>query len=69
MPLTGSLSARYGSKPIIVIGGLGLAVLLPLLPIANSSLTLGLSLFLFGASLGSIETKSGDHSGTAAGSW
>jgi hypothetical protein len=34
------LSARSGSKPIIIIGGLGVAVLLPLLPIANSPLTL-----------------------------
>jgi MFS family permease len=40
MLLTGILSARSGSKPIIIIGGLGVAVLLPLLPIANSPLTL-----------------------------
>jgi predicted MFS family arabinose efflux permease len=61
MPLTGSLSARYGSKPIIIIGGLGLAVLLPLLPIANSPSTLGLSLFVFGASLGSIDVAMNIH--------
>jgi MFS-type transporter involved in bile tolerance (Atg22 family) len=30
MPLTGFLSARCGSKPIIILGGLGVAVLLPL---------------------------------------
>src|ERR1700716_1678196 len=61
MLLTGFLSARYGSKPIIVIGGLGLAVLLPLLPITNSSLTLGFSLFVFGASLGSIDVAMNIH--------
>jgi MFS family permease len=35
MLLTGILSARYGSKPIIIVGGLGLAVLLPMLSIAE----------------------------------
>src|ERR1700736_24389 len=55
MLLTGILSARYGSKPIIIVGGLGLAVLLPMLSIAELPLTLGLSLFVFGASLGSID--------------
>jgi predicted MFS family arabinose efflux permease len=61
MLLTGFLSARYGSKPIIILGGLGLAVLLPLLPIANSALTLGFSLFVFGASLGSIDVAMNIH--------
>ena len=61
MLLTGFLSARYGSKPIIIIGGLGLAILLPLLPIANSPLTLGFSLFVFGASLGSIDVAMNIH--------
>lgn len=61
MLLTGFLSARYGSKPIIILGGLGLAVLLPLLPIASSPLTLGFSLFLFGASLGSIDVAMNIH--------
>lgn len=55
MLLTGILSARYGSKPIIIVSGLGLAVLLPMLSIAELPLTLGLSLFVFGASLGSID--------------
>jgi Major Facilitator Superfamily len=61
MLLTGFLSARYGSKPIIIIGGLGLAILLLLLPIANSPLTLGFSLFVFGASLGSIDVAMNIH--------
>ena len=33
MLLTGVLSARYGSKPIIMAGGIGLALVLPLLTI------------------------------------
>ena len=31
MPMTGMLSARYGSKPIIIAGAIGMAVVLPLL--------------------------------------
>lgn len=61
MLLTGALSARYGSKPMIVVGGLGVAVLLPLLSIAGSPLTLGLSLLLFGAALGSLEVAMNIH--------
>src|ERR1700733_10581763 len=40
MLLTGALSARYGSKPMIVIGGVGVAVPLPLLLIASPPLSL-----------------------------
>src|SRR5437868_1975004 len=61
MLLTGILSARYGSKPIIIAGGLGLAILLPVPSIAGSPLTLGLSLFVFGASLGSIDVAMNIH--------
>jgi MFS family permease len=31
MPLAANLSARFGSKPIVPSGGLGLAIILPLL--------------------------------------
>ena len=61
MLLTGALSARYGSKPMIIVGGLGVAVLLPLLSIASSPLTLGLSLLAFGAALGSLEVAMNIH--------
>jgi fucose permease len=61
MLLAGILSARYGSKAFIIVGGLGLAVLLPLLSIASSPLTLGLSLLVFGASLGSMDVAMNIH--------
>jgi predicted MFS family arabinose efflux permease len=61
MLLTGPLSARYGSKPIIVAGGIGAAVVLPLLVIAGTPLTLGLSLLAFGASLGSLDVAMNVH--------
>src|SRR5947209_17818896 len=38
MLLTGVLSARYGSKPSILVGGLGLAAGLPWLALASAPL-------------------------------
>lgn len=61
MPFTGGLSARFGSKPIIVAGGLGLAIFLPLFSLANSAWMLGLFLFAFGASLGSLDVAMNIH--------
>jgi predicted MFS family arabinose efflux permease len=61
MLLTGALSARYGSKPIIIAGGLGLAVFLPLLALASSPIMLTLSLLLFGTALGSMDVAMNIH--------
>lgn len=61
MTLTGALSARYGSKPIIVSAGIWLAVFLPLLTVADTPLMLGLALLAFGASLGSLDVAMNVH--------
>ena len=61
MLATGPISARYGSKPVIVAGGIGLAILLPLLAIASSPLALGALLLFFGASLGSLDVAMNVH--------
>ncbi len=61
MLMTGMLSARYGSKPIIIGGAIGMAVFLPLLAVASTPLTLGLSLFVFGGSLGSLDVAMNIH--------
>ncbi|OAF10631.1 MFS transporter [Bradyrhizobium centrolobii] len=61
MLATGILSARYGSKPIIIAGGLGLALVLPLLAIVGSPMTLALVLLAFGAALGSIDVAVNIH--------
>lgn len=61
MLLTGVLSAKYGSRPIIIGGALGLAMILPLLSIAYTPLTLGIALFAFGGSLGSIDVAMNIH--------
>jgi predicted MFS family arabinose efflux permease len=61
MLLTGVMSARYGSKPIIIAGGLGLAAVLPLLAVASTPATMAVALFAFGAALGSIDVAMNIH--------
>lgn len=61
MLLTGVLSARYGSKPLIVAGGLGLALVLPLLSLVATPLALGMALFAFGMSLGALDVAMNVH--------
>ncbi|MGJ4900701.1 MFS transporter [Bradyrhizobium sp. HKCCYLS2058] len=55
MLAAGLLSARYGSKPVVVVSGIALALFLPLLAIAATPATLALALFAFGAALGSLD--------------
>jgi len=55
MLAAGILSARYGSRPVVVVSGIGLALFLPLLTIASTPVTLALALFAFGAALGSLD--------------
>ena len=43
MLLTGPLSSRYGSKPVILAGGFGLAVILPVLSVAATPTTVALT--------------------------
>jgi predicted MFS family arabinose efflux permease len=61
MLATGMLSARYGSKPIIIGGGLGLAFILPALAVASTPFTLGIALAAFGACLGSLDVAMNIH--------
>ncbi|MBB4428340.1 MFS family permease [Bradyrhizobium sp. CIR48] len=37
MMAAGALSARYGSKPVILVAGIGLAVMLPILPVVPTT--------------------------------
>ena len=61
MPLAANLSARFSSKPIVLSGGVGLAVILPLLSIVSSPIALGVALFAFGAFLGSLDVAMNLH--------
>jgi MFS family permease len=61
MLLTGTLSARYGSRPIILVGCVGLVLDLPLLTLASTPLSLGAALFAFGGFLGSLDVAMNIH--------
>jgi len=61
MTLTGVINDRYGSKPMIIAGCIGLSVILPLLPLADTPLELGALLLVFGASLGTLDVAMNIH--------
>jgi predicted MFS family arabinose efflux permease len=58
---TGPLCARYGCKPVVVVSGLALALLLPPLAVASSPWTLGAVLLGFGGALGSLDVAMNVH--------
>src|ERR1700712_2332261 len=61
MTLTGLINDRYGSKPMILAGCSGMALILPLLSLARTPLELGSLLLVFGASLGSLDVAMNIH--------
>ncbi len=61
MPVTGYVSARRGARGMILAGGAGLVVLLPLLLWPATAPALGLVLFCFGAALGTIDVAMNVH--------
>jgi predicted MFS family arabinose efflux permease len=61
MSFTGMLSARFGTRPVVLASGFGLAITLPCLAIASTPLTLGAALLLFGATLGSLDVAMNIH--------
>src|ERR1700690_4612624 len=52
MPITGILATRFGSKPIILAGGYGVALFLPLVAVMDRPHCLGAALGVFGVSFG-----------------
>lgn len=61
MPATGWLASRYGSKPLIAVGALGLVALLPMLALAGTAPLLAVSLAFFGAALGLLDVAINIH--------
>lgn len=61
MVRTGPLCSRYGCKPVIVTGGLCMALLLPVLAIADSMWLMAIALALFGGALGSLDVAMNVH--------
>ncbi|MDO5102340.1 MAG: MFS transporter [Lautropia sp.] len=55
MPLSGALSTRYGCRKVLAVSGALMAGLLPVLALADSISTLCITLFLFGAMIGTFE--------------
>ena len=61
MPLTGVLIQKYGSKKIILMASLVMAIFLPLLLLTSSPMGLGICLFVFGAAVGGIDVAMNAH--------
>lgn len=61
MAATGVLTARFGSKPILIGSGFGFACALALLAVADTVVTLGCALAVFGATLGALDVAMNLH--------
>jgi predicted MFS family arabinose efflux permease len=61
MPITGILATRFGSRPIILAGGYGISLFLPLLAVMSHPASLAAVLLVFGASLGSLDVAMNLH--------
>lgn len=55
MPLSGPAAARFGCRRVLVVTGTAICLTLPFLALLSSPWSLGLFLFLFGASVGSLD--------------
>ncbi|MCV9934117.1 MFS transporter [Flavobacterium sp. LS1R47] len=55
MPISGILGQRYGNRIVIALSSLLLAIALPFLAFLDSRILMGLSLFLFGAGVGTVD--------------
>ena len=55
MPLTGALAARFGCRKVVLWSATVVCLSLPALALAPTPLLLGLALFVFGASLGTMD--------------
>ena len=55
MPVTGLLASRYGCRVVVLVSGALTCMILPGLAFAPTPALLGLTLFCFGASLGTLD--------------
>lgn len=61
MPVVGYISARRGARGMILLGGVGLVLCLPVLVMTGTTAVLALAILMFGASLGSIDVAMNVH--------
>lgn len=55
MPLTGLLANRFGCRAVLLASSLVVALVLPMLALANDVATLAISLAIFGAGVGTLD--------------
>lgn len=55
MPVTGMLAARFSCRRVVMLAGLGCCAVFPFLAMAPTASWLALTLFLFGASIGTLD--------------
>ena len=61
MPITGGVATRYGARSMVLLGGISLAALMALLAVAGSFAVLAVILFLYGASMGTLDVSMNIH--------
>jgi MFS family permease len=61
MPITGGLANRFGARPVILAGGLGLCLVLPALALASTVPELAIAQLILGASLGTLDVAMNVH--------
>lgn len=61
MQVTGAAVTRFGSRAVVLVGGAGLCLTLPLLACAGTTFFLALALLTFGASIGAIDVAMNVH--------
>lgn len=61
MLVTGWMTAKFGARPMMILGGIGLALFLPTLLMTPSFVVLGLCLAVFGAALGTLDVSVNVH--------
>lgn len=61
MPISGLLGHRYGSRILILVASLVLALILPLLILFASIPLMAIALFIFGAAVGTLDVAMNSH--------
>lgn len=61
MPAAGGISAKAGSRMVIIMGSVGIMVALPLLALLSTPPGIGAALFLFGLSIGATDVAANIH--------
>ena len=61
MPFTGFLINKFGSRRVMLIAAIVIAITLPLLLLTSTAIELAIALFVFGASIGSIDVAMNSH--------